>query len=294
MPGLASAAADDWPPPLTVLSDMKLNSKNEWAFSKANFSGKELENLEGIDKFTSIVDMDLSKNNLTSLAEIGAVPGIRSLNMDDNAVTELGPLSEVAALRVLTAKNNQVGSTAGIPSGVVSVDLLGNPVSELAGLDALAALTTLNLGGGKLTSLAGLSAPALETLCIEQNAVASTEGIEPAVSLVTVQARGNKIAALTGLGEAHEKLSTLDLRDNELSTIEDLQPLEAVPALVNLDLSGNPVCKVPFYKQRVVAMLKCITQLDGDDVTREERLEAEAWWKAEQERLAAEAEAAGE
>jgi len=292
MPGVAQICADDWPPPLTVLSESKLNSQNEFAFSKADFSGKEVPDLEGIDKFVSIADMNLSKNLLASLAGIEAVPGVRSLNIDENAVTELGPLSAVTALRVLTAKNNQVGSTAGLPPSVVSVDLLGNPVSELAGLDALAALTTLNLGDAKLASLAGLAAPALETLCIDNNAVASTEGIEAAVSLVTVQARGNKIAALTGLGEAHEKLSTLDLRDNEVATLEDLQPLETVPALKKLDLRGNPVCKVPYYKLRMLAMLSGIEELDGTDVIAEEKQEARIWWKEEQKRIAAAAEAA--
>merc|ERR1712196_150266 len=97
MPGVESAAADDWPPPLEILSQMKKNSNNEWAFSKAIFSGKALENLEGIEKFESIVDLDLSDNSLTSLAELSALPGIRRLVADGNAVADLTGISDTAA-----------------------------------------------------------------------------------------------------------------------------------------------------------------------------------------------------
>lgn len=39
-------------------------------------------------------------------------------------------------------------------------------------------------------------------------------------------------------------------------------------------------------------MLPGITQLDDEDISKEEVLEVTAWWKAEEARLAAEAEAA--
>jgi len=39
-------------------------------------------------------------------------------------------------------------------------------------------------------------------------------------------------------------------------------------------------------------MLPALTLLDDEDVTPEERKESEVWWKAEEARLAAEAEAA--
>lgn len=213
--------------------------------------------------------------------------------MDDNLVGDLAGLGDVVALRTLSAKNNRIATTAGLPPNLCHADLAGNPVTELAGLDGLASLKTLYLQEGKLVSLAGLSAPALQTLCVEDNLIASMEGVEGAVALVEMQARGNKIAALVGLGEGHEALSVLDLRDNDLKEFADLEPLATLPALSVLKLNGNPVCKLPCYKTRVIAMLN-VKELDGEDVTTEEKLEATAWWKEEEARLAAAAEAAEE
>lgn len=124
----------------------------------------------------------------------------------------------MAALRTLTAKNNRITSTAGLPANLRSLDLTGNPVAELAGIDSLSSLTELTVTGGKLTALAGAGAPAMQTLCVEENAITSTEGIEGATALTTVLARSNRIASLAGLSEGHEQLATLDLRENDLKS----------------------------------------------------------------------------
>ena len=85
-----------------------------------------------------------------------------------------------------------------------------------------------------------------------------------------------------------------------------------------LDLSGNPIADLPSYKAKLISMLNQLSELDGQDVTppsplslsddsraawssesllyeqvtKEEIVEANAWAKAEEARLAAEAEAA--
>lgn len=236
---------------------------------------------------------DVSNNKIAGIAEISAAPGIRIINLDDNCVSDLAGLSDVAALRALSAKNNKITTTAGLPPNLRTANLEGNPVAELAGLEGLASLKALQLHGGKLTTLAGLGAPALETLCVEENLIATTEGIEGAPLLAKVEARGNKIASLAGFSETHEQLAFLDLRDNEISVFEELASLATLPKLSVLKLSGNPICKLPCYKPRVIALLS-VTELDEEDVTQEEVQEAKIWWKEEEARLAAEAEAAAE
>ena len=80
--------------------------------------------------------------------------------------------------------------------------------------------------------------------------------------------------------------------DNKVATFEDLEPLKLLPASKELDLTGNPIADLSCYKAKLISMLNSLATLDGEDVTKEEVIEANAWAKAEEARLAAEAEAA--
>ena len=99
-----------------------------------------------------------------------------------------------------------------VPFTFTFIARLGNPVEVLSGLEGLGSMMAFTLNDGKLTSLSGCSATALETLYAENNEIVGTEGIEGATALVSVFLRGNKLVTLNGFTEAHEKLTSIDLR----------------------------------------------------------------------------------
>lgn len=80
----------------------------------------------------------------------------------------------------------------------------------------------------------------------------------------------NNIRKLEGL-KFCESLNKLDLTLNfiELKDFESsLNELSYCEQLRELYLTGNPVCDWPRYKEYVMAKLKSIARIDGEDITK--------------------------
>lgn len=70
--------------------------------------------------------------------------------------------------------------------------------------------------------------------------------------------KGDCLADLSHL----KNLKVLKLAANNIETLEDLEALKCHTELENLDLLGNPVCKVEGYREKVFAMLASLQVLD--------------------------------
>jgi len=58
------------------------------------------------------------------------------------------------------------------------------------------------------------------------------------------------------------KLETLGLANNRLANLGDLEPLAACVRLLRLDLTGNPVAKLPQYRLYLISKLPQLKLLD--------------------------------
>ena len=74
--------SDDWPPPFTFLSKLELNSQNQYSFSCGDFKGKDVNSLVGMEDLTSLTELNISKNSISSLKELSGAPGIRRQAFD--------------------------------------------------------------------------------------------------------------------------------------------------------------------------------------------------------------------
>jgi len=86
----------------------------------------------------------------------------------------------------------------------------------------------------------------------------------------------NNITKIEGL-KFCESLNKLDLTLNfiEPENFESsLNELSYCEQLRELYLTGNPVCDWPKYKEYIMAKLKFISRIDGDDVTKSNILKA--------------------
>lgn len=83
-------------------------------------------------------------------------------------------------------------------------------------------------------------------------------------------------------GEIAKKLPDLrwlNLANNRIAELKDLNGMRAFKGrkLQHLLLTGNPVCKMPGYRQHLVALVPTLKSLDMRLVTKEERESALAW-----------------
>lgn len=122
-------------------------------------------------------------------------------------------------------------------------------ITEIDNLDCLGPVTNLYLQNNEITRLENLE-------------------VLPRLKFLTVA--GNKINKVENL-LALKKLQFLDLSDNKIS---DFDAGDFPPSLLLLHLKGNSCTEKPNYKKRLLLALPALKQLNGKDITKEDRLEA--------------------
>ena len=122
--------------------------------------------------------------------------------------------------------------------------------------------------------------PMLKAINVSFNAIKSLEGIEHAPRLELLRCTSNKLKSLPG-PEVWKHFSVLNevwLNKNLLVNLFDtVESLTAVPGLTRLILTRNPCCKTSpaaLYFHYVVAMLPNLQVLDGEKVTKKDRVKA--------------------
>lgn len=70
--------------------------------------GNVIEDTKGLDQFSGLVDLDLSSNKISSIAELGALTALRILQLDGNEISDLGPLRGCTALETLNISGNNI------------------------------------------------------------------------------------------------------------------------------------------------------------------------------------------
>uniref|UniRef100_A0A7S4KSF4 U2A'/phosphoprotein 32 family A C-terminal domain-containing protein n=1 Tax=Guillardia theta TaxID=55529 RepID=A0A7S4KSF4_GUITH len=133
-------------------------------------------------------------------------------------------------------------------------------------------LKELSVTGQKLTRIAHLP-PSLVSLNAHCNSISSWPKFQ-AFNFRHIGLGGNMINNLEELGPHAQNmqfLTSLDLSSNRIATISQLQPLQQLTRLSKLRLLGNPIVLLPNYRQRVLAKLPLLSELDDSTVLENER-----------------------
>eukprot|EP01031_Cornospumella_fuschlensis_P012714 gene12714-15538_t len=85
---------------------------------------------------------------------------------------------------------------------------------------------------------------AIRSLLLSNNALLSVEGVEQ-----------------------FSNVDTLSLSNNLIRYMEDLAALQTLSQLKKLSLQGNPVAKLPFYRDFIVSLCPHLEVLDGIRIT---------------------------
>ncbi|KAH8270332.1 hypothetical protein KR018_008056 [Drosophila ironensis] len=125
-------------------------------------------------------------------------------------------------------------------------------------------LQTLDLSGSVLSSLRDLGYGLLELtrLDISNCGLNSFDGTSGLPALRVLIADGNMIQRVDPLAELSH-LQVLRARGNRISELGLLSFLGLCPQLQEVELQGNPVCRMPLYRSVLARSVPTLLQLDG-------------------------------
>ncbi|XP_037984140.1 protein phosphatase 1 regulatory subunit 42 isoform X2 [Motacilla alba alba] len=210
------------------------------------------------------------------------VQRLTHLNLSDKNIDSIGELSFCKNLRVLYLYDNQINQIQHLDfaSNITHLYLQNNRISTIENLSSLKKLEKLYLGGNYITVVEGLDKLGeLRELHIESQHLPLGEKLlfDPvslnslAKSLSVLNISNNNIDELEELAVL-ENLSYLKAVDNRLQHMKDLKVvLKKWTKLRRLDLTGNPICQKPNYKDRIIIQSLTLEYLDGKEIHEIER-----------------------
>ncbi|NXL87681.1 PPR42 phosphatase, partial [Alectura lathami] len=204
------------------------------------------------------------------------------LNLSDKNIDAIGDISSCKNLRVLYLYDNQISQiqNMGFASSITHLYLQNNCISCIENLSSLKKLEKLYLGGNCITVVEGLDElKEIRELHVENQRLPLGKKLlfDPrslrslAKSLSVLNISNNSIDGLEELAVL-ENLCHLRAADNQLQHMKDLEAvLKKWTKLRSVDLTGNPVCRTPKYRDRMVVQSQTLESLDGKEIKEMER-----------------------
>jgi len=138
-------------------------------------------------------------------------------------------------------------------------------IQEVHGDANKSEITVLDLEGCEATTLEGLSNDfdSVSTLSLANNKLNSLKSFPALKILTNLNLKGNHLEG--GLDHLSHcvQLKTLDLSNNQFSTVEQLEPLKNCAALDSLNMAGCPIASTDDYRKAVFAAIPQLTTIDG-------------------------------
>ena len=220
-------------------SDGELSASEIAATTSIDVSGLYIEDLAGIEYFTSLEELDCYENSLTSL-DVSGCTALTELNCRNNQLASLD-VSGCIALTELNCKGNQLTSL---------------------NISGCAALKRLYCGGNQFTSLNVSSCTALEELYCDGNQLTGLD-LTKCTALTALDCGENQLTsldvsectAITALSCYNNKLTSLDVSklsglriiycyNNKLTSLD----VTKCTALTELDCYNNKLTSLDVSK----------------------------------------------
>uniref|UniRef100_A0A8C4U9C3 Leucine-rich repeat-containing protein 23 n=1 Tax=Falco tinnunculus TaxID=100819 RepID=A0A8C4U9C3_FALTI len=246
------------------------------AYVKFEAKYKDLTDISLLKCFIHLRYVDLSENKLQDLSPLNSLTHLLWLKVDGNLLTS-ACMQELPYLQIISFAHNRIKDMEGITHPrLANLSLKGNKIETALGLShgRLFSLQILELRRNKLESTAGLSLPMLKSLYLAQNAIWSLEGLEELGQLTTLHLRDNHIETLDGFCSSMKCLQYLNLRNNGISSFQEVAKLQVLPMLQALVLLDNPCSDEPDYRLEVLVLLPHLQRLDKEFFEQDERAEA--------------------
>ena len=177
--------------------------------------GDQVRSLAGIERLTSVREIDLTGQDVSDLGPLAALTGLTSLRLTNNAA-----VADLSAL-------------VGLP--LSNLGLSGTGVADLQPLARTTSLQFVGLSGTGVSDLGPLArSVGLVELTVAHAAVADLSPLAGAASLSKLDVRDNQVADVTPLAS----MPALDELWVGGNPVVDLRPLLDAPALLGVDVEG--------------------------------------------------------
>lgn len=247
------------------------------AYVRLDVHQKEITDVSILACFLHLRYVDLSGNKLRDVSPLNHLQHLLTLKVELNLLKSAS-LNELPFLQQADFSSNKITGTEGIEHPMLeALNLNGNELTEVGELNKkkLARLRTIELRGNRLTTTEGLDLPNIQKIYLGENNITHIKGLAELQHLTTLYLRQNDITKLDGFSENMKNLQYLNLRKNNIESMEEIAKLKCLPMLRALILRENPVCNEESYRVEVLVVLRRLERLDQDTFTEEERSEAE-------------------
>ncbi|KAK7118401.1 hypothetical protein R3I94_022038 [Phoxinus phoxinus] len=198
-----------------------------------NFSNKSIEDIDDLSICRNLTVLYLYDNQISQICNLGFASNLTHLYMQNNNISCIENLSSLHNLSKLF--------------------LGGNSITVVEGLEELKSLKELHVEGQKL--------PRGEKLVFDPRSISSLSE-----TLCILNICKNNIDEIWDLAPLR-KLAHLFAADNQLQDIKELETVFSQwTQLRLLDLSRNPVCHKPKYRDRLITVCKILEDLDGKQI----------------------------
>ncbi|XP_060697444.1 centriolin isoform X3 [Hemiscyllium ocellatum] len=212
--------------------------------------------------------------------------GMQKLDVSENEsaiayVTGKNVNNKSIGVRYITEDLIKKQSHEGQFSSVHSLNLClsketGKKFKFIENLEKCDQLLVLNLNNNLIEKIEKLDKQSkLRELSLSNNQICKIEGLEHMVNLQSLKLAGNYIEQIpVWVGKKLRSLRILNLKQNNITSLQDVAKLKPLKELTSLTLANNPVARLPHYRLYVIYHLRSLNCLDGQLITIQERQEA--------------------
>jgi Leucine-rich repeat (LRR) protein len=272
-------------------------------YTTLNLSSKQLEHLNtNLHEHKTILQLNLSNNQLTDFAQVSALHSLQKLDISNNKIKHLNYLNDEETyqnLIHLDARNNKIPEFPALKcSKLTYLNLHGNMIQKYDKFEGHPNLSVLVCSLNKFKNLACFKEmPKLTQLYLQDNLIPNFNHYENLPALQCVNLRANRIEKFEEELPELPSILKINLRENKVSNREELRKLFQFASLREINFIDTPLTgeENKYLIHEILIMNTKLEKVNKVEVTetmlQESMHLAEfKWRKAEQIRIAKEKE----
>eukprot|EP00040_Diaphanoeca_grandis_P014988 m.76181 g.76181 ORF g.76181 m.76181 type:complete len:307 (+) comp24869_c0_seq2:184-1104(+) len=203
-----------------------------------------------------LTHIGLAKRGITSMDGIQHASNVSALYLYDNTIPAIIGLQSCRYLTQLFLQRNKITKMEGLSNctKLKKLHLGHNRITVIEGIEKLTELREMHIEHQVL--------PAGEKLVFDPRC---TIGIKHCLTVLNIA--GNRVDDLGDLAQL-KALSTLNLSDNFVRSIKEIiNVMKNNSKLIELRISGNPICHLPKYRENIIVSSPELRILDAKAIT---------------------------